>query len=95
MANTTKTDAKFVPVNESSLSAQAQTLLSKKREADEQSRRYRTELEAMLIQSGREKGLLKPSETFAFGYRFGSLAVAVVSLNATKGTSPRSNAITL
>lgn len=84
----------FLRVNESTLSPVAAAALAEKRKADQVSREHRGVLEAELVKSARERKMITASETLAFGYNFGQLAVAIVPLTETKAKSTK-NAITL
>jgi hypothetical protein len=84
MANNTKTDLVWQDVDTDSFTGPLKKAYEAKKAQDAVSRAKREAFEGAVIESARAKNVLTASQTFAFGYRFGKLTVAVTDLKKAK-----------
>ena len=87
MANNAKTDLAWQDVDTESFTGPLKKAYEAKKAQDAVSRSKRETFESAVIESARAKNVLTASQTFAFGYRFGKLTVAVTDLKKAKAKS--------
>jgi len=68
----------WVPVDIDALSPNAAAAYKKYKAANTAKMSAQGELERVLTANARKEGVIKPTESLAFGYRFGRLAVAKI-----------------
>jgi hypothetical protein len=73
--------AEFFPVDVEALPIDLQRKLSAYRKAEAEARNHKVSFESAIIAAGRKSKKLDPHETYAFGYKFGGFAMAVVNLD--------------
>lgn len=78
MKRANKSDLVWLSVDLESLPADLQRKFSAFRKADDEARNTKRAFEAAFIIAARKGKKVGTSESFAFGYRFGKLAIAVV-----------------
>lgn len=75
-------DLNWVAVDIDALSPNAAAAYKKYKVANTAKMSAQAELERVLTANARKEGVIKPTESLAFGYRFGKLAVAKVDGDA-------------
>jgi hypothetical protein len=81
MKRAIKTDLVWLTVDLESLPADLQRKFSAHRKAADEAQNAKRAFEAAFIAAARKGKKVGASESFAFGYRFGKLAIAVVEDN--------------
>jgi hypothetical protein len=88
MKRANKTDLVWLSVNVESLPADLQRKFAAHRKAADEAQNAKRAFEAAFITAARKGKKVGASESFAFGYRFGKLAVAVVEDTPETGPKP-------
>lgn len=86
-----KSDLAWKSVNVDAFSKPLLAKYEALREANAKAREARAEFELAFTQAARAKKLLSDKQDFAFGYRFGRLAIAFVDKTAAKATKAKSD----
>lgn len=93
MAANNKTDLVWQDVDTESFTGPLKKAYEAKKAQDAISRTKREAFEDAVIASARAKGVLADGQTFAFGYRFGKLTVAVTDLKKAKAKNAAATAL--
>ena len=93
MANNAKTELAWQDVDTDSFTGPLKKAYEAKKAQDAVSRSKREAFESAVIESARAKNVLTASQTFAFGYRFGKLTVAVTELKKAKAKTAAAAAL--
>ena len=89
----TKTDLNWIDVDTTTFKGPLKTAYVAKQAQDKVSKEKRTAFENALIAAARAAGHLENGKTFAFGYRFGKLTVAVTDEKKAKAKASAKDAI--
>ena len=90
MAKTTTTELNWISVDTDSLPAGVKSKYSALQKAQEAVRKAKEDFEGSFVQAARKAEHIGNADSFAFGYRFGRLAIAKVDTTQAKKSTTSS-----